>query len=233
MAHLCSMSWVKSLLSYAWPVTVWEGPGKYGPLRLIYEGGHLVVNSGHANQSYGNLHAIWQQSLDDQPIAQLDPRSILILGFGAGSSAHILRKEMGLNAPIVGVDGDPEMLRLAHTYFKVDRLKDLRLVLMDALSFVREHEGTYDLVLVDLCHELDLAPGVDEEPFIAGLRKCTAPEGLLCFNTVVYDTKSRARSQRVSERLRLHFDHVEEHLYQGINRVLTAKRKKPVPVDVP
>lgn len=106
-------------------------------------------------------------------------------------------------------------------------------MLMDALSFVREHEGTYDLVLVDLCHELDLAPGVDEEPFIAGLRKCTAPEGLLCFNTVVYDTKSRARSQRVSERLRLHFDHVEEHLYQGINRVLTAKRKKPVPVDVP
>lgn len=213
---------MQCLLSYAWPVTVWEGPGKYGPLRLVYEGGHLVVNSGHANQSYGNLHAIWQQSLNDQPIHQRNPASVLILGFGAGSSASILRREMGLKAPITGVDGDPEMLRLARTYFHVDRLKDLELVQADALAFVAEHEKQYDLVLVDLCHELDLAPGVDTAPFIAGLRRCTTHGGLVCFNTVVHDPESEARSQRVGELLRLHFQLVEAHLYQGINRVWTA-----------
>lgn len=222
MAHLCSMSIVKCLLSYVWPVPVWEGPGKYGPLRLAWEGGHLVVNSGNANQSYGSLHAVWQECFQGQQVAERQLKSTLILGFGAGSAAGILRKEMGLSTPILGVDGDPEMLRLARIFYKVGKLGGLKLVESDALAFVQDHGDAYDLVLVDLCHELDLAPGVDEEPFISNLRKCTAPGGLLCFNTIVHDEQSRLRSQRVSELLRLHYTRTEEHFYQGINRVLTA-----------
>lgn len=222
MAHLCSMSIVKCLMSYVWPVPVWEGQGKYGPLRLAWEGGHLVVNSGNANQSYGSLHAVWQECLQEIKLADRQLKNVLILGFGAGSSAGILRKEMGISAPILGVDGDPEMLRLATTIYKVEKMSDLELVESDALAFVQANKAQYDLVLVDLCHELDLAPGVDEEPFVSGLRMCTAPGGLLCFNTIVHDEHSRIRSQRVSDLLRLHFNGMEEHFYQGINRVLTA-----------
>lgn len=222
MPHLCTMSLLKCLMSYVWPVPVWEGPGKYGPLRLAWEGGHLVVNSGNANQSYGSLHAVWQECLEEQKLTERQIDSVLILGFGAGSAAGILRKEMGISAPILGVDGDPGMLRLATTVYKVGKLQGLELVESDALAFVQAHQQQYDLVLVDLCHELDLAPGVDEEPFISGLRRCMAPGGLLCFNTIVHDELSRLRSQRVSELLRLHFTRIEEHFYQGINRVLTA-----------
>jgi len=217
------MSLLKSLLSYAWPITEWEGPGRYGPLKLVWEQGQLVVNSNNANQSFGNLHSIWQQCLDDQRVKERNPGSILLLGFGAGSAAHILRKEIGLQAPIVGVEGDPEMIRLARTYFRADRIGGLNLVQADALAFAHGHGHRYHLVLVDLCHELDLAPGVDGEPFIGDLRKCTAEGGLLCFNTIVYNAESTGRSQRVSDLLRLHFAVVEEHLYQGINRVLTAR----------
>lgn len=221
-AIFAAMSFLKSLLSYAWPITEWKGQGKYGPLNLVWEQGQLVVNSDHANQSYGNLHAIWQQCLDDQHVAGRSPRSILILGFGAGSVASILRREMGIKAPITGVDGDPEMLRLARERFKVGRFQDLDLVLSDALAFAENHHRRHDLVVVDLCHELDLAPGVDGEPFIAALRNCTTAGGLLCFNTIVYSETSRQRSQRVSSLLRHYFDECNEQLYQGINRVLTA-----------
>lgn len=222
MAHLCRMSLLKCLLSYAWPVPVWEGQGKYGPLKLAWEYGHLVVNSGNANQSYGSLHEVWQECFEEMRVAGRKPRNSLILGFGAGSVASILRKELALKAPMLGVEGDPEMLRLAKKWFKVDQLADLELVNADALEFVQACSQQHDLVLVDLCHELDLAPGVDQAPFIAGLRKCTAPGGLLCFNTIVHDSESRARSQRVDGLLRLHFNRVEVHLYQEINRVLTA-----------
>jgi spermidine synthase len=216
------MSLLKSLLSYAWPVPVWEGRGKYGPLKLVWEEGHLVVNSGNANQSYGSLHAVWQQCLDDEQVAKRNPADVLVLGFGAGSLAHILRKELRLKAPITGVDGDPEMLRIARTHFHVDRLADLELVESDALAFVQGNERRYSLVLVDLCHELDLAPGVDGVPFIAGLRKCTAEGGLLCFNTIAHNAPSTARSQRVGELLRPLFTQVKLHHYQGVNRVWTA-----------
>jgi spermidine synthase len=211
------------LLSYAWPVPVWKGPGKYGPLQLTWESGHLVVNSGHANQSYGNLHAVWQSCFRDLRLQRDPPRNVLILGFGAGSAAGILRRELAISAPVTGVDGDPEMLRLAHEYFKVGQLRDVALVCQDALEFVSRCTDSYDLVLVDLCHELDLAPGVDEGPFITGLRRCTAPGGRLCFNTIVHDEESRVRSQRVSGLLGQVFHAVEEHMYLGINRVLTAR----------
>ncbi len=216
------MSFWKRLLSYAWPVPEWEGPGKYGPLKLAWESGHLVVNSNEANQSYGNLHAIWQQCLDDRKVLELPLKRVLILGFGAGSAAHILRRELGITVPITGVEGDPEMLRLARTYFRIGDLTHLELIEADALAYAARNEKPFDLVLVDLCHELDLAPGVDGDPFIADLRNCTSPGGLLCFNTIVHDEKSGQRSQRVSDLLRLHFTRVDEHHYQGINRVLTA-----------
>ena len=181
-----------------------------------------MVNSGNANQSYGSLHEVWQECLADQKVATRMPGDVLILGFGAGSVASILRKELHMQAPIIGVDGDPEMLRLAKSIFHVDRFSGLDLVASDAMAFVQGHTQEHDLVLVDLCHELDLAPGVDGEPFISGLRRCTAPGGLLCFNTIVHDEKSSIRSQRVSDLLRLQFTRVEEHFHQEINRVLTA-----------
>lgn len=224
------MSFLKSLLSYVWPVTVWEGPGRYGPLQLVWEQGQLVVNSGDANLSFGNLHAIWQQCLDDQLVVRRNVRNILILGFGAGSSASILRHELGVKAPITGVDGDGEMLRLARHYFKAGRIKDLELVEADALQYAAQDTRQYDLVLVDLCHALDLAPGVDEDPFIRSLRERTAEGGLVCFNTIVYDKESQRRSQRVSELLRHHFTHCGERFYQEINRVLTATWTSDAPL---
>lgn len=218
------MSLLKSLLSYAWPVTEWRGNGQYGPLTVVWEQGHLVVNSAKANQSYGNLHAVWQQCLHDQGVRQRPVQRILLLGFGAGNAARILREELGLQAPITGVDGDAENLRIARENFHINQLQDVQLVLSDALLFARTHPLAYDLVLVDLFHELDLAPQVDEAPFITDLYRCTAPGGLLCFNTIKHDAESARRSQRTGLLLRQHFGVVHEQIYQGINRVYAATR---------
>jgi len=218
------MSLLKSLLSYAWPVTQWKGQGKYGPLAVVWEQGRLVVNSAHANQSFGNLHAIWQQCLEQQRVKSRPLRSILLLGFGAGSAARIIRNELGITAPITAVDGDPQILRIAREHFRSDHLRDLHLVEDDAHHFMQGHQARHDLVLVDLFHELDLAPGVDEEPFIHALCRCTAPGGLLCFNTIAHDASSTVRSQRTLRWMRHYFQDVEEHAYQGINRLFTATR---------
>lgn len=216
------MSFLWCLLSYVWPIPIWHGRGKYGPLHLVWESGHLVVNSDKANQSYGLLHSVWQQCFSDAGLTDHPPVNILILGFGAGSVAHILRKELRLTGPITGVDGDPEMLRIAKDHFHVDRLKDLRLIGSDIHAFTSSVEQAYDLVIVDLCHELDLVPGVDEERFIQQLKKLTAPKGKLCFNTIAHDIPSTARCNEVGRLLRQYFSQVEERHYQGINRVFTA-----------
>ena len=223
------MSLLKSLMSYVAPVPVWSGEGRYGPLRLAYESGHLVVNSINANQSWGSLHEVWQQCFTDERIAERKPDQVLILGFGAGSIASIIRREMQLEASITGVDGDALMLQIARDRFGMGCLPNLRLVEMDALEFISKETCRYDLILVDLFRELDLATGIENEDFIRLLARITEPGGLVCFNTVVHDTESIERSQRTGRNLRLHLDGVREHRYNGMNLVFAAEKAKDPP----
>jgi ubiquinone/menaquinone biosynthesis C-methylase UbiE len=44
------------------------------------------------------------------------------MGYGAGSVAHILRNELGIDAPITAVDNDAAMLKLARDHFGADRI---------------------------------------------------------------------------------------------------------------
>lgn len=222
------MAILPGLLSYIVPITVWEGQGRYGPLKLVYESGHMVVNSDHANQSWGALHEVWQQCFMDRGLERTRPGRVLILGFGAGSVASILRKELRIQAPIVGVDGDPGMLDLARTRFKVDRLGGIHLVEMDAFQYLTTATGRFDLVVVDLFHELDMAPGLEDPETVRQLGTTLTENGSVCINTVVHDRVSDERSQRLGLHLRHCFRRVGTRTYNGINRVFTASSVRSV-----
>jgi spermidine synthase len=209
-------------LSLVHPIAGKPWPGRYGPLHMAYESGHLVVNSPHANQSWGSLHEVWQQCFAQERTTEAMPRSVLILGFGAGSIAHILRNELRLQAPIIGVDGDPVMLRLARENFGMDRLPALELVACDALEYLATTEGHHDLVLVDLFHDLDLAPGVEEEDFIRLLAKHLAPGGMACINTVDHSPVIRERIQRLERNLGACFNQLHSKRYNGSNLLFVA-----------
>lgn len=217
------MDGLRRFLSHFWPIPAQRIDGPRGPLHVVWENGRPVVNSARANQSYGSLHRVWQLCFADMGIAERRPERVLLLGFGAGSAATILRRELDLPCPITGVDNDPRMLALARGTFQVDALGGLDLIEQDAHAFVATHDRSYPLVVVDLFHELDLAAGIETEAFIAGLRRCTAPGGLLCFNTVVHDAPSRSRSQLVGANLARAFATVDEHRYERLNRVFTAR----------
>lgn len=209
-------------LSYIWPVRLERGLGPYGPWELAWQNGRLVVNSPNANQSGDSLLRVWRYCSLEPEVKALRPASMLILGFGAGSAARVFRRERRLTCPITGVDGSPEMLGLARSRFQVDALAPLQLVLSDAFVFMEACQETHGLVLVDLFHDLDPTPGVEDDAFLAHLRRCTAPGGVLCFNTIAHDAGSAARSERVLQGLRLLYGRVEERWYQGINRVFIA-----------
>lgn len=45
----------------------------HGPLELTLENGRLVVNSAHANQSFGSLHRVWQKCFADIDLVRHRP----------------------------------------------------------------------------------------------------------------------------------------------------------------
>ena len=190
---------------------------------MRWEMGRKVLNTTNANQSFGSLHNVWAAAFLHLDLPQKPPRSVLLLGLGGGSAVHILRSELKLACPIIAVELDPAMIDLGKRHFGLGRWADLKIVQGDATIQVHALRERYDLVLVDLFDDLDMARGVDHGGFAHGLRERCEFGGTLCFNTVGYDDASEARCDRVKVLLQRVFSEVEEFRTKETNRVFIAR----------
>lgn len=209
------------LLSWVWPITMERTEGAFGPLQLRWEYGRLALNTPNANQSFGSLHRVWQNVLGKE-LGATPPRSMLALGLGGGSVVHILRKEYGLATPITVVELDPVMVELARTHFGLGDFQGVEVITGDATIQVHGLRERYDLVLVDLFEDLEMARGTDTRAFVQGLRDRCTDGGKVCFNTVGHDAQSKRRCDRIQQLLCDAFANVREWRTEDLNRVFIA-----------
>jgi len=113
-------------------------------------------------------------------IPSVRPARALVLGLGAGTVVHLLTRRFGA-IPIVAVDDDPEVVELARAEFDLD-LANLEIVIDDAFAYVRDCHERFGLVLVDLYHGAQPAPGLVSHPFLTGLKGLLVPRGQIVFN---------------------------------------------------
>jgi spermidine synthase len=190
-------------------------------LEVRWEAGRLVLNSAQSNQSFGSLHRVWADVLTRVVKTHGAPESVLLLGLGGGSAAWILRRELGIAMPITAVEIDPVMIGLARDHFGLDEHSGIHVLEGDATVLVHGMRDRFDLVLVDLFDDLDLARGVDTMGFAHALRDRCA--GTLCFNTVGFDETSDRRCDRVNQNLERIFTSVDEWRLEDVNRVFIAR----------
>jgi SAM-dependent methyltransferase len=81
-------------------------------------------------------------------LPRLPRRRVLLLGLGGGSVARAIRA-LDPWAEIVGVERNPDVLRLARDHFGLDRL-GLELVRRDALECLAQERRRFDLIVEDL-----------------------------------------------------------------------------------
>jgi spermidine synthase len=136
-----------------------------------------VLNSARANQSFGGLHEVWRRSFAALRLKGRRIERVLLLGLGAGSVVHILRKELGINAPIVAVDDDPEMVRIAREHFSLDHHAAVEVVIDDAFAALQHITGPFDLIVVDLFTEMDVPQALVEPAVIDRLGALRSPQG--------------------------------------------------------
>ena len=94
-------------------------------------------------------HCVWDAIA--APILWLAPkrrRRILILGLGGGSVARLARA-LAPEAEIVGVELDPEVVRLSREHLDLDTL-DVQIEIADALAWLEKAEGSFDAILEDV-----------------------------------------------------------------------------------
>jgi spermidine synthase len=131
-------------------------------------------------------HCVWDAIA--APILWLPPsrrRRILVLGLGGGSVARLARA-LAPRAEIVGVELDPEVVRLARAHLDLDRL-EVRIEIADALAWLRDAKGRFDAILEDVfigrgdaVHKPDWIP----DPAHALARARLAKGGVFVSNTL-------------------------------------------------
>ncbi len=149
-------------------------------------------------------------------------RRVLLLGVGGGSVARALHA-LDARAEIVGVEYDPEVLRLARRHFGLGAL-GLELVVDDALDYLTRERRRFDLIVEDLF--IGPSRSVRKPPWLLGegyrlIRKRLRTGGIVVSNTI-HETPAVIDAMRPLGAPIVSFD-VRGHW----NRIVAAGRDLP------
>ena len=156
-------------------------------LEVVRLGDSKHLNALNTNYSYGGLHRVFQKAFKKLPVEDKDIRKALILGFGAGSVAAIIREELKIPCHITGVDADPVVLSLAGKYFNISRFDNLDLLEEDAMAFIESCTTMFDLIVVDVYVDFEVPEQCESQEFVDELYRCLSPGGIILFNKLVYN----------------------------------------------
>ncbi len=183
---------ILQLLSYVSGTVVEKQPSKIsGELEVWYQSGKYVLHSPDANYSFDTLHRLFQKAFKKLEVKRRNPKTALILGFGAGSIATILCEELRLSPQLTGVEIDPEVIALGKKYFNLQRFKNLELHCADAAEFIASCRAQFDLVVSDVFVDKQLPASVTSLCYLTNLVRITKTNGLGMINFIAETRQQR------------------------------------------
>ncbi len=174
-------------------------PSRFGPdIEVSLINGRYQINAGDVNYSYGPLHDAFRRYFNLDAPPEGEEAAVLILGFGGGSVAHILRNERNLKNAITGVEVDPAVLQAGREHFALDKITDLELIEADAREFIRTCWRTFALIVVDIYINNRVPEAFETIDFLTDIKNRLLPGGKLVFNKLVTDEVTRLEYERLS-----------------------------------
>lgn len=176
------------LSSFASEQVIATYESKFGPeIEICLINGRYQINAGSVNYSYGPLHDAFRRYFNLDPLLPGANLPVLILGFGGGSIATILRRERELPNPITGVELDEMMLKAGAEHFEIEKITDLTLIQGDAFEFIKQCQDKFSLIITDIYIDDSIPAVFEQREFLAEARRCLLPGGKLVFNKLLAD----------------------------------------------
>lgn len=187
---------IAKFLSYFIPINVYKkNSAVSNTLEVTWNNGELVLDSKNTNYSYGSLQRILRKGLKYIGFDRIRKfENILILGVAGGSVIKTLSDEVKFKGQITGVEIDPDIVEIANTYFKLNEIKNLNLIVDDAFEFVLKTKSKYDLIIIDIFQDTSMPNFLFEDFFINRINFLLNTEGFILFNTMVISEKDRIRN---------------------------------------
>ena len=187
---------LRKLFSYFIPINIYKKKSSISEtIEVTWNNGELVIDSKNTNYSYGSLQRILRKGLKYigfERIKKFD--NVLLLGVAGGSVIKTLVEEIKFNGKITGVEIDPAMIEVANTYFKLNEIPNLNIVIDDAFEFVLKTKETYDLIIIDVFQDTTMPNFLFEDFFINRVNFLLRKDGFILFNTMVINDGNRERN---------------------------------------
>ncbi len=200
---------LKSAISYLHPVVIKQCRGQVSSyLEISLENGRRTLNTSKVNYSYGSLHSLFDQTFKRFGLKKEDVKNVLILGFGGGSVASILKEKYNPDCSITGIEKDQAVIELTQSYFNLERFEDLEILCLDANEFVQSSKNLYDLIVVDLFVEDQVPKGFHRKEFLDRLNQLLQPHGTVFFNKIVGNSVQEGEMDELFENMKIIFGEV-------------------------
>ena len=188
----------KKILSFLIPINIYKRKSAVSnSLEVTWANGELVLDSKNTNYSYGSLQRILRKGLKTIGFETINKmESILVLGVAGGSVIKTLVNEIQFKGKITGVEIDPEIIEIANTYFKLNKISNLTIVIDDAFEFVLKTNETNDLIIIDIFQDTNMPNFLFEKFFIDRVGTLLKPGGYILFNTMLTKQSDNARNQK-------------------------------------
>jgi spermidine synthase len=189
---------LKKIVSFLIPINIYKRKSYISnSLEVTWTNGELVLDSKNTNYSYGSLQRILRKGLKFigfETIQKME--SILVLGVAGGSVIKTLVNEIHLKGKITGVEIDPEIIAIANTYFKLDKIPNLTIIIDDAFEFVLKTHENFDLIIIDIFQDTNMPNFLFEKFFIDRIGTLLKPSGFILFNTMLTKESDTIRNQK-------------------------------------
>lgn len=184
---------LKKLFSYLIPITIFKQKSKLSnTLEVTWTDGKLVLDSENTNYSYGNLQVILRKGLKLIGFGRIKSmQNILVLGVAGGSVIRTLVDEINYKGQITGVDIDKAIIDIANTYFNLNAIPNLEIIIDDASEFVLKTNTKFDLIIIDIFQDTKMPEFLFEFFFIHRICFLLKPKGFILFNTMLLNGKQQ------------------------------------------
>lgn len=184
--------------------TLAEVESAYQYLRVVKMGGYTAIAAGLGDAVQSIRPDIWDRmpglmsgvyydvftalpALIDR--AGDEPVRVLMLGYGGGVTATMLRQAYGDAVACLSVELDAEIVRLGQAYLRADPAD--RVVIDDGRRYLLATDGCYDLILVDAFADSTIPQNMATREFFALCRQRLSPGGLLAVNATAVTPGTR------------------------------------------
>ena len=193
---------IKKIFSYLYPIKIYQSKSLLSKsIEVTWANGELVLDSENTNYSYGSLQRILRKGLKNIGFSKITKMNhILVLGVAGGSVIKTLVDEIKYKNKITGVEIDPEVIKVANTYFKLNEIENLEIIIDDAFEFVLKTKNKYDLIIIDIFQDTIMPNFLFETFFVNRICSLLQNQGFILFNTMILNETQNLRNKKyVSE----------------------------------